>query len=311
MDNFEHLGAALLRQREAMHASWVKRLRQASTTDRGLDGHLREASTELARIVPEGLSPEEFADACTEGEFEQAVIRLGECARCPSYGGLCAQPGAQCDYKPGEQPYWNEEREPPGLSWRVCDRWQEFQLRRRLRMWGIGTRLLDARLSNYDPQNASQQEAKAACEQFVDRFPSGDNLALFGAVGVGKTHLAVAVLAALAAKLRGALFMQAGDFFRALRSDDGKNDELIARARSVTILVIDDLGKQRTTEWVREQSDIVINDRWQNRRSTIVTTNGDMDYIEGAFGPAFASRIETRLCCKVLDGDDYRTTGNV
>jgi DNA replication protein DnaC len=81
---------------------------------------------------------------------------------------------------------------------------------------------------------------------------------------------------------------------------------LMQDACETEFLVLDDLGAERTTEWVREQLGIIMNERWANRRATIVTTNQKLDYFADTLGHRAVSRLEAMVNMVEVDGRDRR-----
>jgi len=268
---------------------------------------MREVASELAAVVPPGLDPEAFADGCSETEFAEARERLAECARCPPHGGACDTRRLTLMER-GERPAWDRERKPTaGLVWSRCERWAEHELREMLGRADVPAPMRGCRFASFAPSTAAQESALRACSTYAERYPELKNLILRGDVGLGKTHLSIAVLAELMSKrkVRSGLFVHTGKFFQLLRRDSG-SEELLDRAMHVDMLVFDDVGKQRVSPWVREQTDIVINERWVSGRATIFTTNTDGAQLDEAFGKPAMSRIEANMVSRVLDGDDYR-----
>jgi DNA replication protein DnaC len=111
-----------------------------------------------------------------------------------------------------------------------------------------------------------------------DNLDAGRGLWFDGPVGTGKTSLAV--LVAKAAKDAGrsyAVFpvpMLLAEIKRTFDRDASDNYlAFFRRLCSVDVLVLDDLGAEKQTEWVLEQLYSIVNERWQDRRSVVVTTN--------------------------------------
>ena len=111
-----------------------------------------------------------------------------------------------------------------------------------------------------------------------DNLGSGRGLWFDGPVGTGKTSLAV--LVAKAAKDAGRSYamypvpMLLAEIKRTFDRDSGDNYlAFFRRLCSVDLLVLDDLGAEKQTEWVLEQLYSIVNERWQDRRSIVVTTN--------------------------------------
>lgn len=101
----------------------------------------------------------------------------------------------------------------------------------------------------------------------------GGNLLIFGPVGVGKTHAAIATARARffdhAADVR---FYPVVELLDALRPG-GDEDGALRRLCKVDLLVIDDLGSERPTDWTAERMYALINRRWLDESPTIFTSN--------------------------------------
>jgi len=162
-----------------------------------------------------------------------------------------------------------------------------------------------------------------AVQTFVDdleeRLGSGEGLWLMGNTGTGKTTLGMLVAkAALAAgKTVGVYFTpklltQIRQTYQATESEDAY-DTFFRRLTSVDLLYIDDLGSERRTDWVVEQLYALVNERYENRRSMLVTSNAESNVGEGQqqlaeqVGPRTVSRL-IEICGDPLPlfGDDQR-----
>ena len=122
------------------------------------------------------------------------------------------------------------------------------------------------------------RRVRAFVRSLDDNLEAGRGLWFDGPVGTGKTSLAV--LVAKAAKDAGrshAIFpvpMLLAEIKRTFDRDSGDNYlGFFRRLCSVDLLVLDDLGAEKQTEWVLEQLYSIVNERWQDRRSIVVTTN--------------------------------------
>ena len=112
---------------------------------------------------------------------------------------------------------------------------------------------------------------------FVREFPVLDRpgLLLVGGHGTGKTHLAVGALKALIEKGHAGLFLdfqELLDRVRASYSGEGNRD-VYASALDAEILLLDDLGAHRATEFVEDLTTAIITHRYNHRKPVIVTTN--------------------------------------
>lgn len=122
-------------------------------------------------------------------------------------------------------------------------------------------------------------KARSRTQEFIDTFPAAERGVLFmGRVGTGKTHLAVAALRAIILDrgVRG-LYVNATDLIQQLQMtiDGGgpSREQILRPVIEVELLVLDELGACRPTEWVLDQLYFVINSRYMRRRLTLVTTN--------------------------------------
>lgn len=120
--------------------------------------------------------------------------------------------------------------------------------------------------------------------------PDGRNLLLLGPVGVGKSHAAVAAVRPLhfdrAAEVR---FLPVVELLDLLRP--GGPDGALYDLADTEVLVLDDLGSERPTEWTAERLYALINRRWLEVRPTVATTNLEPDALRDAVGERVFSRL--------------------
>lgn len=117
---------------------------------------------------------------------------------------------------------------------------------------------------------------------------------LHGPVGRGKTYTAAALLKRgwvafyrTHGRAPTVRWLDAVEFMEAMRAGyaNGKSASHLDRAKGVDLLVVDDLGAERATEWTRERWYELVNHRRTRRRSTIWTSNWDLDHIADRFTP--------------------------
>ena len=146
-------------------------------------------------------------------------------------------------------------------------------------------------------------------------------LFFLGEPGVGKTHLAVAILkqVILTRGARG-IFYDTRDLLKLIRgtyNDTNKTTELdvLRPVMEADLLVLDDLGAEKTSEWVEETLNLIVNTRYNERRATIFTSNypdlpPDASPAVITLHDRIGFRMRSRLheMCDFLDleGADYR-----
>lgn len=189
--------------------------------------------------------------------------------------------------------------EPAGRV-RDLDGWREAQWRR-----AIPARFHDARLA----QVRDTHGAKVAddLEMWVDCKADRPNLLLFGPVGVGKTYAAVAALRPLYDRGETVAMWPVTTLLEATSPGGIDPAGALASAINADVLLLDDLGMERGTEWAAERVYEVINQRWLDRVPTIVTTNlPGPDAMIDAVGERVWSRLQDGAIALRLAGDDRR-----
>jgi len=126
----------------------------------------------------------------------------------------------------------------------------------------------------------SLKQAKLLTQAFVRDFPAAEDkgLLLMGASGVGKTHLAVAALKELIRRGHQGLFCDYRELLKEIQASYNPASQstemaILEPVRTAEILVLDDLGATKPSDWVRDIVGIVLNARYNEKRTTIITTN--------------------------------------
>lgn len=170
----------------------------------------------------------------------------------------------------------------------------------------LGERFRGRTFGTFDAAAFPAEYAKAKGYAEAFRENGGEGLMFIGGVGTGKTHLAAAIVSYVAGELMiPARFVTAVGMFGQLR-DLEKGTEAMRGFKDVPLLAIDDLGKEKITEWNREKLFEVINHRYENCLPVIITTNGTPRELEQKLGEAVFSRLCETCSGVMMDGEDYR-----
>jgi len=154
---------------------------------------------------------------------------------------------------------------------------------------------------DYDP------EAYAAAWAFAHDADAPPWLYFEGPPGGGKTHLMAAIAHACLEQGETVMFRvvpKLMDWFKAGYDDDDfqqRFDEVC----QIPVLLLDDLGSERTTGWTQERLFVLLNDRYAHRRRTVISTNCSLD----AFDDRLRSRLSDYALCEAIftTDKDYRS----
>ena len=202
-----------------------------------------------------------------------------------------------------------------------CGCWRERTAQTLLKQAGIPARYRRCSFSSFiDYPNDALQRTLERARAFAEAFPVVDKgLLLIGRPGIGKTHLAVATLreVVLGKGVRG-LYYDTRTLLSTIRSTfnpvtRSSEADVLDRVMGAELLVLDDLGAERTTDWVADTMNLIVNTRYNDRRPTIFTSNYEdleddenLDALRVRVGFRMHSRL--REMCEFLayDGPDFR-----
>ena len=161
--------------------------------------------------------------------------------------------------------------------------------------------------ANYDSKARGVKLAYDAARAFA-QDPNGW-LGLFGTFGTGKTHLAAAVANTVLALPMPVYFGVVPDLLDYLRAafapnSESRYDDRFDMLKNVPLLVLDDIGTEKSSDWAKEKLYQIINHRYNLRMPTIFTSNQDLDRLDGRI----ASRLKDVSLSRLyyIEGDDYR-----
>ena len=146
--------------------------------------------------------------------------------------------------------------------------------------------------------------------------PPYRNLYLFGPYGGGKTGLAISVLKYRLANGQPGLYSTLPDLLDRIRrtydrrpGDEGETaDRIVRQLQDIDLLVLDDIGAERPTEWVLEKLFQILDARMRNEKETVYTSNIPMDGLAARLGERIVERIEYLTWLSEVGGRNLRTT---
>lgn len=221
------------------------------------------------------------------------------CPKCGGYGLIVGEDGGvrRCD----------------------CGLWEDKQLGFALERARIPNRFLGKTMESFKvPKgDGERREIKKIAGSYAQAFTPDEQhgLLLRGGTGTGKTHVATAILHEILRNGFSGLYCNVTDLMARLRASydrhSSDNEEAILEELVETdLLVLDDLGAEIPTAWVRDRLYLVINRRYEAARATIVTTNCDDGELRERIGDKMGERVVSRLheMCEIVvfPEGDYR-----
>lgn len=177
---------------------------------------------------------------------------------------------------------WIITTENGNTATRECECRRVLKLERMLERAGLPARYLDATFDTYDWRGTppSIQRAYLDSKTYAENFLTDreQGLLLYGSVGTGKTHLAVSIIrhVTLALSVRTNFV----DFRQLLKRLQGtfttstqSTEEVMRPVLDAELLVLDEIGAARATDWTFEIVEEVLNHRYNQALATVITTN--------------------------------------
>lgn len=182
----------------------------------------------------------------------------------------------------------------------------------------IPVRFKKASFANFKPRTGAESPL-ATCKQYAEAFAvseTQEGLLLVGGFGAGKTHLAVATARRITERiLVQAYFTSALGLLAAIkasfkrgRDDDEDRPDLIERAKTVELLILDDLGQELGSEFDRATLFDIVNYRYEACLPMIITSNQGDKQLRDGLGGALVSRLYEACQMVPVKASDYRVT---
>ncbi len=169
----------------------------------------------------------------------------------------------------------------------------------------LGERFSKSTFESFLDRNGSETAYKVATK-YVKTFKEwdGESLMIWGEPGNGKTHLAAAIVNELSKKGYIVVFQSVPELLQRIRStfnsENKENETQIMRALlECDLLILDDIGAEKTTEWVEEKLFNIIDGRYRKELPTLYTSNLEPKELKNQVGKRSYDRmVETSLTVK-------------
>jgi len=186
-----------------------------------------------------------------------------------------------------------------------------------LQVAGLVGWMATATFENYRAENHSQRIQKTQAEAYTENLLAGNLgdqpwLVFYGPFGTGKTHLAAAIIHDAMRvgwrKCRLAVWTEYIERIKATFDGDGNTDDVLAELRDGQLVCIDDIDKQKPTDWTAERLYSVLNHRYNHLLPTILTFNRPPDEMAPWLGMALIDRLlEVQYQTVQFNGRSYRS----
>ncbi|MDA8205056.1 MAG: ATP-binding protein, partial [Thermaerobacter sp.] len=174
--------------------------------------------------------------------------------------------------------------------------------------WPRSTRAKRQTFATFEPRPGAEATL-AKVTAWAHTWPQ-DGFLLTGPVGTGKTHLVRAVVHAALAAERHVLYTSTPYLLERLRPDarpDGPSMETVLDLHyRADVVVWDDLGTEKPTEWVLDRLYLLVDTCYEAERPMLITTNYRLDALQDRVGDRIVSRLLEMGPVWAVGGDDVR-----
>ena len=172
----------------------------------------------------------------------------------------------------------------------------------------LGERFKGRIFGNFDPRR--DQRAFDQCRTYAGwdlMHMERNNLLILGEVGSGKTHLAGAISNVLIDRGIPVLFGTFSEHLEHIRQEFSSTErKYLAQMKTIPVLVLDDVAREKQSDWTRQILFDVINYRYEHMTPTIITANLTMNALSKYFGADVFSRLYETSIAVTTSGGNYR-----
>lgn len=183
---------------------------------------------------------------------------------------------------------------------------------------GIPERFINRTLDSYIAESEKQKRILGYCRDYADGFSDiakiGRSIMFLGSPGTGKTHLSVGVALEIMRNGKSAVFTTASRLLRSIKDTYSKRSEItesqaIAVFTGCDLLIVDEVGVQRGSDYEKDMLFDVINERYENTRPIIILSNLAIADVREYLGDRVYDRMrENGGKAFVMDWESYRGT---
>ncbi len=171
--------------------------------------------------------------------------------------------------------------------------------------------VIDRKLLNADFKTAEQDKHIKLCQKYAEKFvkigtaPQG--LLLHGSVGTGKTFASACISNYLMENGKTVLVMNLGLYLIKLKKEwDEAESNVLEYVKHCDLLVIDDFGVEKVTEFVLDKAFALIDTRYRAEKPLIITTNLSLKEITDKFGSRISDRLQEMCYPLRVEGQSKR-----
>lgn len=262
---------------------WKSKLKQKSKIDKEKDLNLLLKYPTIQSLLQKH---QEITRDQLERNYHQLMLLVQEQQNCQKCPGLESCPNMMKGHYPTLNHYagYLELRMAPCTKKMLDD--QQKKQKELFRSLYIPTEIISASLEQIDLTMGRMRALKAAsefCKQFSQNTFPNKGIYLYGPLGVGKSMIAAGIANKLVENGIDSFMVYVPDFIREVRNsiEDKTLGEKIDLFKSISLLILDDIGAEYLTPWIRDEVlGAILHYRAANGYPTIYTSNLTLDELE-------------------------------
>lgn len=171
----------------------------------------------------------------------------------------------------------------------------------------LGQRFAECTFDNWIARPGAQMTFET-CIDYVkswdDKRQVGNGLIIYGTPGNGKSHLSAAIANSLLAREYAVIFANVPELLNRIRATFGGNAretsaDIMSTLQAADLLILDDAGAEKWSDWVESTLYSIINSRYMNRAPVILTSNLELTELADAIGGRTFDRLLE--CCTIVE----------